>query len=220
SSFFLLLTLTSIADLRLMHVLLFLVVLSLPTLNLAVPTSSLNFLVPRQLPSTVGTPAADGIFLDQNPNYFYLDLPIPPPNMDYGGTKGPWAIPRDWFTTCASTINSICAQFAPLSNPPAATNQWVGRTDSVNCLVMYWLPEIYNGTSPTPENCTEILQTMVSAIAQASGETEINRASMNIQAGGFPHGYVGVSGSSTGASVDERLISYILQGCISRQGLE
>ncbi|KAI4157755.1 MAG: hypothetical protein LQ342_008019, partial [Letrouitia transgressa] len=125
--------------------------------------------------------------------------------MDHGGTLGPWAIPRGWFTTCAPTINSICAQFAPLSNPPAARNQWVGRTDSVNCLVMYWLPDIYNGTSPTPEDCTGTLQRMVDAVAQTSEGTEINRASINIQAGGFPHGNVGMSESSTGVPVDKGL---------------
>ncbi|KAL9612609.1 MAG: hypothetical protein Q9167_002815 [Letrouitia subvulpina] len=192
---------------------LLLVLSFLPTLNLAVSTPvSLKHLISRQLSPSVGTPTANGIFLDQNPNYFYLDLPIPPPNMDNGGTAGPWAIPRDWFTTCAPTISSICAQFAPHSNPSAATNKWVSRTDSVNCLVMYWLPDIYNGTLPTTEDCTAMLQRMVDTIAQASGGTEINRASVNIQAGGFPHGYVGMSGSSTGVPVDKGLVSYILQG--------
>lgn len=56
---------------------------------------------------------------------------------------------------------------------------------------------------------------MVDAVAQTSEGTEINRASINIQAGGFPHGNVGMSESSTGVPVDKGLVSYILQGYVN-----
>lgn len=55
---------------------------------------------------------------------------------------------------------------------------------------------------------------MVDAIAQSSGGTEINRASINIQAEDFPHGHVGYGGS-TGKAVDKGLVSYILQGYVN-----
>lgn len=136
--------------------------------------------------SVVQRPAPLGIYLDNDPQYTY---PIPS-----SSPSASW-IPVNWQVDCERTIDLVCARV------PLVNDEWIWENGNGKCLIGAWIPKDY-GRERASFCSTYYLRPMA-----GSAGPPFNRASVNIAV--FP---VPKSATKTGAAVDPKKPSYIVQG--------
>ena len=154
------------------------------------PTNSCNgSAIP---PSPVAAPAIYANYLDDN----QAAQVSRPQHSGDPGTLSQWAL------GCKTSIDYVCTGLGR-----GAPGTWQTNTDGGSCSVKAWLPDAATGGAPVPaaDHCRNDILFPMLAMLDIGANLNINRASINIAAGGFP------SGLSTGVQIDSGYASWIIQ---------